>query len=71
MPQTRDLILNGLYVRTRLNKDRCICAFASLVLFVVLGGKLVWNSWELVFGAGSFIVAVPMLAMMAITHFDA
>lgn len=63
--------LDGLYVRTRLNMKRFTCAFAALVLFVVFGGKLVWNSWELVFGAGSFIVAVPMLAMMAITHFDA
>jgi hypothetical protein len=43
----------------------------GLTLFVILGGKLVWNSWEVVFGAGSFFVAIPMLVMMAITHFEA
>jgi hypothetical protein len=45
--------------------------FAGLMIFVVLGGKLVWNSWEIVFGAGSFFVAIPMLAMMAITFTEA
>jgi hypothetical protein len=43
----------------------------GLTLFVIFGGKLVWNSWEVVFGAGSFIVAIPMLAMTAITYSEA
>jgi hypothetical protein len=70
-PQIRNLRLNGLYVRTRLNISRGICMCVGLTLFVILGGKLVWNSWEVVFGAGSFFVAIPMLVMMAITHFEA
>jgi hypothetical protein len=40
------------------------------MLFVISGGKLVWNSWEVVFGAGSFIVAIPMLVMAAVTYFE-
>jgi hypothetical protein len=41
--------------------------FIVLMLSVVLGGKLVWDSWEIVFGAGSFFVAIPMLVMAVIT----
>jgi hypothetical protein len=70
-PQNRDLKLDGLYVKTRLNIRKGICMCVGLTLFVVLGGKLVWNSWEVVFGAGSFFVAIPMLVMMAVTHFEA
>jgi hypothetical protein len=44
---------------------------SGLTMLVTLGGKLVWNSWEIVFGAGSFFVAIPMLAMAAITYSDA
>jgi hypothetical protein len=63
--------LAGLYLRTRLKIWKAICVCVGLVLFVVLGGKLVWNSWEIVFGAGSFVVATPLLAMSAITYFEA
>jgi hypothetical protein len=69
-PQNRYLILDGLYLSTRLNISRGICVLSGLVILVVLGGKLVWNSWEVVFGAGSFLVAIPMLAMAAITYFE-
>jgi hypothetical protein len=66
-PQNRDLTLHGLYISTRINIRRGICMFIVLMLSVVLGGKLVWDSWEIVFGAGSFFVAIPMLAMAVIT----
>jgi hypothetical protein len=66
-PQNRDLSLDGLYISTRINIRRGIYIFVVLMLFVVLGGKLVWDSWEIVFGAGSFFVAIPMLVMAAIT----
>jgi hypothetical protein len=56
---------------TRLNVIRGICVLSGLTMLVTLGGKLVWNSWEIVFGAGSFFVAIPMLAMAAITYSDA
>jgi hypothetical protein len=69
--QNRYLSLNGLYLKTRFNISRGIYVFVGLMIFVVLGGKLVWNSWEIVFGAGSFFVAIPMLAMMAITFTEA
>jgi hypothetical protein len=65
------VILGGLFLRTRLNTSKGICFFVVLTLSVILGGKLVWNSWEIVFGAGSFVVAIPMLAMTAITYFEA
>ncbi|OAL05398.1 hypothetical protein IQ06DRAFT_68332 [Phaeosphaeriaceae sp. SRC1lsM3a] len=70
-PQNRDLSLEGLYLRTRLNISKGIFVCVGLILLTILGGKLIWNSWEIVFGAGSFIVAIPMLAMTAITFFDA
>jgi hypothetical protein len=65
------LSLGGLFLRTRLNISKGICISLGLILFVVLGGKLVWNSWEIVFGAGSFVVAIPMLAMTVITYLEA
>jgi hypothetical protein len=65
------LSLHGLFLKTRLITSKGIFICVGLIAFVILGGKLVWNSWEIVFGAGSFIVAIPMLAMTAITYYEA
>jgi hypothetical protein len=37
---------------------------------VVAGGKLFWGSWEVVFGAGSFIVALPMLVLTMLSYYE-
>lgn len=69
-PQIRYLKLNGLYVETVWSVSRCIYVFISLLLSVIGGEKLIWGSWETIFGAGSFIVALPMLALTALSYYE-
>jgi hypothetical protein len=66
--QNRYLKLNGLYVETVWSVSRCMSVFAVLLLCVVAGGKLIWGSWEIVFGAGSFFVTLPMLVLTALSY---
>lgn len=69
-PQIRDLKLGGLYEETAWDISRFFYVFVGIVLIVIIGGKLIWRSWDIVFGAGSFCVAVPMLFLAAITYHD-
>lgn len=68
--QTRFLKLNGLYIETQWDWIRWIGVFMCIILCTVAVGKLVWNSWEVVFGAGSFMITLPMLALTAMSYFE-
>jgi hypothetical protein len=69
-PQNRYLELDGLYVETAWCPRKCLYVFLGILLSVVIGGKLFWGSWEVTFGAGSFIVALPMLVLTVLSHYD-
>ena len=69
-PQNRDEKLNGLYVETKLDRIRCVYVFLGILLCVIAGGRLVWGTWEIVFGAGSFLVALPMLLLTLLSHYE-
>lgn len=69
-PQNRDERLNGLYVETKLDRIRCVYVFLGILLCVTAGGRLVWGTWEIVFGAGSFFVALPMLVLTLLSHYE-
>jgi hypothetical protein len=69
-PQRRDLELDGLYVKEGWKIKRCFCIFGTLLVLVLFGGKLIWGSWEVVFGAGSFFIAVPMLVLAGLSYSD-
>lgn len=69
-PQNRDIKLNGLYVETKLDRIRCLSVFLGILLCVIAGGRLVWGTWEIVFGAGSFLVALPMLVLTLLSHYE-
>lgn len=69
-PQNRYLELDGLYVETAWCPRKCLCVFLGILLSVVIGGKIFWGSWEVVFGAGSFIVALPMLLLTVLNYYD-
>jgi hypothetical protein len=69
-PQNRDVKLNGLYVETKLDRIRCVYVFLGILLCVIAGGRLVWGTWEIVFGAGSFLVALPMLLLTLLSHYE-
>jgi hypothetical protein len=69
-PQDRDEKLNGLYVETKLDRIRCVYVFLGILLCVIAGGRLVWSTWEIVFGAGSFFVALLMLALTLLSYYE-
>ena len=47
-----------------------ILKLGEILLCVVAGGKLYWGTWEIVFGAGSFFIALPMLALTLLSHYE-
>ncbi|XP_014550299.1 hypothetical protein COCVIDRAFT_43137 [Bipolaris victoriae FI3] len=69
-PQNRYLELGGLYVETAWCPRKCLYAFLGILFSVLTGGKLFWGSWEVIFGAGSFIVALPMLVLTVLSCYD-
>ncbi|KAH6637809.1 hypothetical protein C7974DRAFT_374445 [Boeremia exigua] len=69
-PQNRYLELHGLYVETAWCPRKCLCVFLGILLSVVIGGKVFWGSWEIIFGAGSFIVALLMLVLTVLNLYD-
>jgi uncharacterized integral membrane protein len=69
-PQNRYLELDGLYVETAWCPRKCLCVFLGIFSSVVIGGKLVGVSWEVIFGAGSFIVALLMLILTVLSWYD-
>lgn len=44
-----------------------VSVFLGILLSVE---KLFWGSWEVTFGAGSFIVALPMLVLTVPNYYD-
>ncbi|EUC31186.1 hypothetical protein COCCADRAFT_38702 [Bipolaris zeicola 26-R-13] len=70
--QNRYLELTGLYVETAWCPVKSGTAFLSILLpSIVIGGRFFWGSWEVAFGAGSFIIALPMLALAVLNRYDA
>ncbi|XP_014554781.1 hypothetical protein COCVIDRAFT_39392 [Bipolaris victoriae FI3] len=70
--QNRYLELTGLYVETAWCPVKSGIAFLSILLpSIVIGGRFFWGSWEVAFGAGSFIIALPMLALAVLSRYDA
>jgi hypothetical protein len=69
-PQNRYLEIGGLYVETAWCPKKCLFVFLGILLSVVTGGKIFWGSWEITFGAGSFIVALPMLVLTVLSHYN-
>ena len=50
---------------------KCLYVFLGILLSVVTGGKFFWGSWEVIFGAGSFIVALSMLVLTVLSYYNA
>lgn len=69
-PESRYLELDGVYVETARCARKCLYVFLCSLLLVVIGGKFFWGSWEVMFGAGSFIIALPMLVLMVFSYHD-
>ncbi|KAJ5026982.1 hypothetical protein J3E73DRAFT_232819 [Bipolaris maydis] len=69
--QNRYLELNGLYVETAWCPVKSLIAFLStLFSSVIIGGIFFWGSWEIIFGAGSFIIALLMLVLTGLSRYD-
>ncbi|USP82663.1 hypothetical protein yc1106_09937 [Curvularia clavata] len=68
--QTRYLQLDGLYIETTWDPIKCLYVFLGLLICAVVLGKLCWGSWEITFGAGSFLVALPMLVLTVFSYYD-
>lgn len=62
-PQLRDWDVHGLYVEECVDPRRFLYVSFALVSIAVVLGKLIWTGWEIVFGAGSFLVALAMLLL--------
>ncbi|KAH7062158.1 hypothetical protein B0J12DRAFT_227971 [Macrophomina phaseolina] len=60
----------GLHIRETWKVERICAVAAVLVAVVVMAGKVFWASWEVVFGAGSFFVAVPMLILAVLSYYE-
>lgn len=56
----------GLFVTDAWIVRRCVCAFIGTTVLVVPGFKVLLGSWEAAFTAGSFILAIPMVAFAAL-----
>jgi hypothetical protein len=48
----------------------CFTVLLGILICVVAVGKLFWGTWEIVFGAGSFFVALPMLALSLLSYYE-
>ncbi|KAJ5059265.1 hypothetical protein J3E74DRAFT_346147 [Bipolaris maydis] len=69
--QNRYLELDGLYVETAWCPVKSLIAFLStLFSSVIIGGIFFWGSWEIIFGAGSFILALLMLVLTVLSRYD-
>lgn len=60
----------GLHIQESWKVERICTIGVFLIAMVVLVGRVVWGSWDIVFGAGSFLVAVPMLILAIISYDD-
>jgi hypothetical protein len=60
----------GLYIETCFDTTRLLCTTLVLLILVTVLGRLAWGSWDIVFGAGSFCVAIPMLVLTALSYPD-
>ena len=68
--QTRYLKLDGLYIETTWDLLKPLCVCLALLIPVVVASKIFWGSWEVTFGAGSFFVALPMLALTVLSYYE-
>lgn len=60
----------GLYVETCFDGFKAVCSALALLIMVILLGKMTWGSWDVVFGAGSLSVAVPVLMLALFSYSD-
>lgn len=61
--QLRDWDLHGLYVEESVDLRKFLYVSCTLVGMALAIGKLIWTGWEIVFGAGSFLIALAMLTL--------
>lgn len=59
----------GLFVTDAWIMHRCVSVLVCSAVLLVLTSKFVLGTWEAAFSAGSFFLAVPMLAMAALAYF--
>lgn len=59
--ERRYLVLNGLYVEERWRTCRTVPVVVTVLFLTLVVSRLVWNSWEVVFGATSFVATAIML----------
>ena len=64
------LKMRGLYIETCFDTTRLLRTTLILLVLVVIFGKLAWGSWDIVFGAGSFFVAIPILVLTTLSYTD-
>jgi hypothetical protein len=60
----------GLYIETCFDNRRLLYTTLFLLALVIALGKLAWGSWDVVFGAKSFFVAIPILVLTVISSRD-
>jgi hypothetical protein len=60
----------GLYIETCFDTTRLLRITLILLILVIILGKLAWGSWDIVFGAGSFFVAIPILVLTTLSYTD-
>ena len=60
----------GLYIETCFDTTRLLCTTLILLILVIILGKLAWGSWDIVFGAGSFFIAIPILVLVTLSYTD-
>lgn len=60
----------GLYIETCFDTTRLLRTTLILLILVIILGKLAWGSWDIVFGAGSFFIAIPILVLTTLSYTD-
>ncbi|EUC41909.1 hypothetical protein COCMIDRAFT_39991 [Bipolaris oryzae ATCC 44560] len=63
--------LEGLYVETAWCPIKSLVACLGILFSsVAIGRSFFWGSWEVIFGAGSFIIALLMLVLTILSRYD-
>lgn len=60
----------GLYVETCFDGLKAALSALALLIIVLVVGMMVWGSWNIVFGAGSFFVTIPILVLTVFSYSD-
>lgn len=57
------MVLDGLYVEEQWKIPRAIVLIITVLVVTCLTSRLIWKSWEIVFGAASFVATAIMLVL--------